>query len=306
MELRQLHFFVEVAKTLNFSRAAERLFISQPTLSQQIAALETELQVTLFRRTRRKVTLTFAGKKYLEYCIQIFALLDEAKDEARYAERGEAEKAAFVFGIDESATALDKDGFFETVERFQRKFQTCNANLKFMPYRAIMPALANGEIDLGIGIVTAGERRKIPFQTLTLSRQAVVLCVPNAYYGRYRSRPEACVRRSCEELDLCLLSSDQRWADNFKEMMEESGLPFRPLFLNGYNNICTYVQAGKGTMLDIEFAVTPERLEFCTPVSLTGISREAEVFSVLIWNPERSSAMVQEFLNLFEERPAPE
>ena len=302
MELRQLRSFVEVAKTLNFSRAAERLFISQPTLSQQIAALEAELQVTLFQRTRRKVDLTFAGKKYLEYCLQIFALLDEAKDEARYAERGEEEKATFIFGIDESATALDKDGFFETVERFQRKFYTCNANLKFMPYRAIMPALSNQEIDLGIGIITAKERREIPFRTLTLSRQAVVLCVPNAYYERYRDQPEICIRRACEELDLCLLSSDQRWADNFKEMMEENGLPFHPLFLNGYNNICTYVQAGKGIMLDIEFAVTAERLEFCAPVPLTKVSQAAEVSSVLIWNPENNNPMVQEFLNLFERR----
>lgn len=306
MELRQLHSFVELAKTLNFSRAAERLYIAQPTLSQQIAALEDELQVTLFQRTRRKVDLTFAGKKYLDYCLQVFALLDEAAAEARRAERGEEGQRAFLFGIDESATALDKDGFFDIVEQFQQKFRACHSKIKFMPYRSIMPALANGEIDVGVGITTAKERRGIPFQTLTLSRQAVVLCVPNAYYDQYRAQPEVCIRRACEELDLCLLSSDQRWADHFKEMMQGIGLPFHPLFLNGYNNICTYVQAGKGTMLDIEFAVTPERRDFCTSVPLTTISAEAEVFSVLLWNEANQNPMVPAFLSLFEGRCAPE
>lgn len=66
MELKQLHYFLKVAEFLNFSRAAEALYISQPALSYQIAELERELGTELFTRDRRKVYLTPAGMALVE------------------------------------------------------------------------------------------------------------------------------------------------------------------------------------------------------------------------------------------------
>ncbi len=97
MELRHLRYFVAVAEELHFGRAAARVRIAQPPLSQQIRQLEQELGVVLFNRNKRRVELTPAGRAFLEEVRRIFAQTAHAVRTAQRADRGEIGQLAIGF-----------------------------------------------------------------------------------------------------------------------------------------------------------------------------------------------------------------
>ena len=81
MELRQLEYFIMLCKELHFTRAAEKLNISQPTLSHQIKVLENEMGVPLFDRLGKKIAITEAGEILFKQCAHIFHALDNTRNQ---------------------------------------------------------------------------------------------------------------------------------------------------------------------------------------------------------------------------------
>ncbi|KPV59129.1 transcriptional regulator [Paenibacillus sp. A3] len=81
MELRQLQYALQIAIEKNFSRAAEKLHIAQPSLSQQLSKLEKELGVLLFQRTTNSVEVTYAGTRFVEKAQKILDMVEQLKQE---------------------------------------------------------------------------------------------------------------------------------------------------------------------------------------------------------------------------------
>lgn len=146
MELRHLRYFVAVAEECHFGRAAERLHMAQPPLSQQIRQLEKELGVELLHRTTRRVSLTLAGERYLERARGILAAVDRAGVEAARVEAGEVGRVSIGF-IGSATYAL--------LPTLARRLREAFPGVEFeftgeMLTPRQVEALADGTIDLAV------------------------------------------------------------------------------------------------------------------------------------------------------------
>lgn len=145
MELRQLRYFVAVAEELHFRRAAARLHISQPPLSQQIRRLEEELGCRLLERTRRRVELTAAGQAFLRDARAMLSELDVAVATARRIDTGQSGllRVSFVG----SALLSIVPG---AVQRFRAARPNVEIVLRERSTAEQLRALAAGVVDVGL------------------------------------------------------------------------------------------------------------------------------------------------------------
>ncbi|MFH9198064.1 LysR substrate-binding domain-containing protein [Streptomyces anulatus] len=145
MELRHLKAFLAVAEELHFGRAAKRLQMAQPPLSQQIRQLEKELGVQLFRRNTRSVRLTGAGETFLDPVRTVLDDLDTAVRAARSAGRGEYGRVTIGFAGASS---------HETLPRLTRAVRAAHPGLELVmtgqTYANVaLSRVADGSLDLG-------------------------------------------------------------------------------------------------------------------------------------------------------------
>src|SRR5436190_2350005 len=127
MELRHLRYVVAVAEHLHFGKAAERLHISQPPLSQQFRQLENELGVMLFNRTKRQVQLTKAGEMLVDEARVILAQVDHASRVATRANEGEMGHLTVAI-----AGPADAPFFIDIFQRFAKRHPKVRISLRMM------------------------------------------------------------------------------------------------------------------------------------------------------------------------------
>jgi len=182
MELRHLRYFVAVAEELHFTRAAERLHIAQPPLSQQIRALEGELGVQLLLRTRRSVALTDAGAALLERARPLLASVQALPEELRRVARGEGGELRIGFTSTLPLTKVLRD----VVADHRRTHPDVVLTLRELHTAVQFEALRRGELD--VGFVRYNERPPTGIHLKLLRRDPLRLVVPAAHrFAKRRS-----------------------------------------------------------------------------------------------------------------------
>ncbi len=145
MELRALRYFVTLADELHFGRAARRLAMTQPPLSQAIMNLERELGVRLLERTQRRVALTHAGATFLEEAKATLARAASAVELAQRAQRGEVGRLAVGYLAATAYTLLPL-----VLRDFARDFPGVKLGLRELTLPEQHAALLKGDIQVGL------------------------------------------------------------------------------------------------------------------------------------------------------------
>jgi DNA-binding transcriptional LysR family regulator len=173
MELRHLRYFMAVAEELHFGRAAERLHIAQPPLSQQIRQLEEELGFALFYRNKRNVQLTEAGSLFLDGCQKVFAQLEQTIQTGMQASRGEIGKLSIGFVSSAAYNVLPP-----ILQHFHQTFPAIHLTLRELTTDQQLQWLQQGRIDVGLLRPPIDDEA---FSLTTIFEEPLVVALPDRH-----------------------------------------------------------------------------------------------------------------------------
>ncbi|SAK79371.1 LysR family transcriptional regulator [Caballeronia catudaia] len=169
MELRALRYFIEVVKQKSFTAAAEHMFVTQPTISKMVKALEDEVGSPLLLREGRQMVLTDAGQIVYQRGVEVLAA--HARLEAELNDLGTFGRGTLTIGIPPMGGAL----FTPAIAAFRQRYPKVELKLFERGSKAIEAALVDGELELG-GVLQPVNTEV--FDVLPVSRQVLWLVAP--------------------------------------------------------------------------------------------------------------------------------
>ncbi len=293
MDLRHLRYFVAVADTLNFSRAAERMRVAQPALSRQIHDLEQELGFKLFVRTTTRVRLTEAGRYFRQQAEKLLIQLDLAVTGA--SQVAKASRLTFRIGTDWNASALPITAAARGLIELHH-----NITVDFveLPGHEHTHAVREGEIDVGFvpGI------SKIPGSDIEhglIHRSTLKAIVHQS--NPLADRPSVRLRDLKEERWIAI---DDQEVPGFKTLVRQIVRPaqFSPKFVRTAKSLpgmLAFIATGEG------IGLIPELFLPVAPEGTRYLPTDCEPFEMYaVWSKLKSASCLPAFLELLRAKIA--
>ena len=273
IELRQLRYFLALADHLHFARAAESLHISQPSLSQQIRALEEELGVRLFERSKRHVALTTDGEALLPYAQKLAALAEDARQE--FAERSGLRRGRIRLG---ATPTLGGHLLPRVIGGFFQRYPGLELSITEDGSDRLARELDQGRLDLAL-LVEYANMHGITFEPLL--KEKIVVALPGAH--PYCGREAVALRELREEgfilcregFHLRTLTLDACKAAGFTPRIAVSGTDI--------DTALRFVRSGLGVTLVPAIALEGARGIGAVPLTDPPLERTVGI----AWNPHR-------------------
>jgi DNA-binding transcriptional LysR family regulator len=240
MELRQLRYFVAVAEENNISRAAQRLFLTQPALSRQIKALEDEIGQCLFERHAHSIKLTPAGTTLLREARELLSHADRLLERVRSSEDTVRLRVGY-------APSLASGLLSGAVATFTQKHPQARVELFDLSTKEMLAGLENDSLDVALTVGIDGEDHG--FEWTPLLRAEWQLAVPQQHaLARRRSiTPEEVVREPL--LSFCQRDYPEYWNIVMEWLRQHRLRPTISGEYDGVNSLLSAVESGLGVAL---------------------------------------------------------
>ena len=186
MNLRQLEYFVKVAETLNYTKAAGQLYVSQSAVTKQIRLLEEELEAELFERNHKSVKLTMAGELFYQDALDILSDIERSRNRIKSFEAGE--EGSLRFGY---VNGLERTNLLAAVQQFYREHPRCHVSYDNDTSYVLRDKLLKGNMDL---ILTHRPPEDDEYQKIEVFRSPMMVFVSK--------ESELCGRAFFKEEDL--------------------------------------------------------------------------------------------------------
>jgi DNA-binding transcriptional LysR family regulator len=290
VELKQIRCFVAVAESLHFGHAAAKLHIAQPSLTYQIQRLEEELQTTLLHRTKRRVELTDAGRKFLKDARDVLARADSAALSARRAGLGETGRIRVAVGF-----CMDHVNVSKAASVFNQRYELIRVELQTMAVPLQFAALRDDRLDVGFvrpPVTDAALKYEV------LSRDPMIVAM-RSKHPLARKAAISLSNLANEPFVLPLQAAVPVYHDFILKACRDAGfVPNAPHEADHLHLVLGMVAAGSGVALVPASArrMKQFRLEF---VTLRPAPPEFEV--AVAWRRDDTSESVNEFLKTVRE-----
>jgi LysR family hydrogen peroxide-inducible transcriptional activator len=290
MELQQLRYFVTVADLGNFTRAAEKCLVAQPSLSQQILKLEGELGRPLFDRLGRKVRLTDAGRTLYEHAVSILAKVDDAQRHVTESEESGVGRVN-VGAIPTVAPYLLPPLLKTFLKRFPRAEVTVREDLTEHTIQSCL----QGELDVGVLALPVDEEQLIVEPLFTEE----LLLATVADHPLIKKRRVNMADLSIEAF--VLLSETHCLGEQIVSFCkQQSCLPAVSCHTAQLLTVQELVALGHGVSLIPEMAVAADRTKRRSYRSLSGI-RPTRTLAMIRHKHRYQSPVVGEFVEMLRE-----
>jgi DNA-binding transcriptional LysR family regulator len=288
MELRHLRYFVAVAENLNFTKAAAKLHLAQPSLTRQIHNLEEEIGVRLLNRSKSQVALTEEGRSFLVDARRVLALATESVQAVQRLSRGETGQLNIAYSSNFNFELLP-----ETLSTFRLAFPHIALNLFDMTPAEQLRALEVRKIDLGfVGLRPPASTGGLQWQSIARHRTVVVLPAKHSLASKR-------LVKLGELKTMFFVGMSEKTHPGFRDWLCETCQPagFTPRILQDAElepALMTFVAEGLGVTLAREHIKTLPH----PGVAIRPLAPAVKTDYYIAWNRDNDSRALQQYVEI--------
>ena len=288
MEIRQLRYFIAVADTLNFRRAAESVYLSQSALSRQIMDLEKEVGLLLLRRSTRQVELTEAGKALQKSAKELISRWEKMLPEVRNQVAEEAQALSLNIGVDARALAnpVRRHRFLGTIYEMRRSYPGLRVLLRNRDYQELMKGLSDGTLDCAL-VLDRELEQKNDFQQEAYGQEEMVLAFRSENAHQAGDHAHVIMNRG-----LILVDKEPQGLYHIIHMLSDLRLEPQIRFCESLEDMTMTVETGESAAILPESVVA--KLHNPALQTLHLPSDHAKLTLSMIWSKNQANPLIPE------------